>query len=68
MTGSAKIAEAFFKGKSLGMTRALGGLKDLRLPLGTQQIKLVHPTDKKKTKTITVNVTETAQEMKVSFD
>jgi hypothetical protein len=68
VSGSVKFADAFFKGKKLGSTRKLGGLTDLHLPLGPQQIKLVHPTNDKKTKTINVTVTESAQTVKVTFD
>jgi tRNA A-37 threonylcarbamoyl transferase component Bud32 len=68
VSGSANHAEAYFKGKSLGPTKKLSGVQPLRLPTGPQQIKLVHPTDKKKTKTISVNVTEAPQTIKVTFD
>ncbi|HUS27659.1 MAG TPA: PEGA domain-containing protein, partial [Kofleriaceae bacterium] len=68
VTGSASYAEAFFKGKNLGRTRTMQGPQAFHLPVGSQQIKLVHPTDKKKTKTITVNVTESPQTIKASFD
>ncbi|HTL38897.1 MAG TPA: PEGA domain-containing protein, partial [Kofleriaceae bacterium] len=67
-TSSATFAEAFYKGKDLGRTKDLHGPTAFKLPLGSQQIKLVHPTDKKKAKTITVNVTETPQTIKASFD
>jgi serine/threonine protein kinase len=68
VSGTANLAEAFYKGKSLGPTKKLSGVQPLRLPIGSQQIKLVHPTDKKKTKTISVNVTEGSQTVKVTFD
>ncbi|HSD85995.1 MAG TPA: PEGA domain-containing protein, partial [Kofleriaceae bacterium] len=67
LTGSANHAEALYKGKSLGQTRTLAGVQALRLPIGKQQITLVHPTTKK-TKVISIEVTDQPQTIKASFD
>jgi hypothetical protein len=67
VTGSATWAEVSFKGKKLGRTREMTGLQAFRLPVGKQQLKLLNPANKK-TKTISVDVTEAAQTITVSLD
>ena len=67
VSGSATWAEAYFKGKSLGRTRTMAGDQTLRLPVGKQEITLVHPTTKKK-KVISIDVTEAPQTIKATFD
>jgi hypothetical protein len=67
LTGNTVWAEAYFNGKSLGRTKTLQGVQALHVPIGKQQITLVHPTTKKK-KVISIEVTEQPQTIKASFE
>ena len=67
LTGSTQWAEVYFKGKSLGRNKTMSGVQALHVPVGKQQLKLVNPKNHK-SKTVTVDVTEAAQTLKVSLD
>jgi serine/threonine protein kinase len=67
LTGSTQWAEVYYKGKNLGRNKTMSGVQALHVPVGKQQLKLVNPKNHK-SKTITVDVSETAQTIKVSLD
>ena len=67
LTGNTRWAEVYFKGKSLGRNTTMSGIQALHVPVGKQQLKLVNPKNNK-SKTITVDVTEAPQTIKVSLD
>ncbi|NVB81277.1 MAG: serine/threonine protein kinase [Kofleriaceae bacterium] len=67
LTGNTSWAEVYFKGKSLGRNAKPTGPAPLRLPTGKQSLKLVNPSNKK-SKTISVDVREGEQTVRVSLD
>jgi hypothetical protein len=67
LTGPTRWADVYEKGKSLGSTEGVEGLRSIRLPIGKHELKLVN-TSNKKSKTITVDVTEGSQTVRASLD
>ncbi len=67
LTGDTRWAEISFKGKGLGKSSTLKGPTAFRLPTGRQSLKLSNPQNKK-SKTITVDVREGEQTVRVSLD
>ena len=67
LTGTTRWAEVYFKGKSLGKNQNVQGTVPLRLPVGKQALTLVN-TANKKSKTISVDVKEGEQTVRISLD